>query len=355
MNYCEIKNNPKSQTLHKMSGLSEFDSYSSIESYYNKYGRFPELDEIPYANSEAYLKDKLQIKTTKGNTNFTTFEKIKEQTSAQTVEESNVILNQEYSDLETHLIPIEDSVIVEIEHRPSEYTDIDLEEKEIDFDPKDNQQLIQNALNRLAQYYGVQIIPITKYEISQIPELDSMSVSEVHGFIYNGNIYINTDVASIDTPIHEQLHLFLGSVRYNNPNLYFSLVSSVQNLPTFQERLLEYPNRALSDASEEIFVEELAKYLTNQPSLFSQLDPSAINTLLYNIKRDIDSILMGKQSVKSISNIFNHSLLDLAKILNSDNFDMEYAGTLDKAAIHRIMANTKEELMNKNELIQTCV
>ena len=60
---------------------------------------------------------------------------------------------------------------------------------------------------------------------------------------------------------------------------------------------------------------------------------------------------MGKQSVKALSNIFGKSLLELAEETGSDNFDIDSAGTLDDATIHRIMANTKENLMAKNELI----
>jgi hypothetical protein len=66
------------------------------------------------------------------------------------------------------------------------------------------------------------MIPITKSELSNNPEFEGIPAAQA--FILNGNIYINTDSATIDAPIHGQLHLFLGSIRFGNPNLYFQLV-----------------------------------------------------------------------------------------------------------------------------------
>ena len=111
----------------------------------------------------------------------------------------------------------------------------------------------------------------------------------------------------------------------------------------------------MSDVQEEIFVTELAKFLIRDKSLFDSVDPSIMNFVLYNIKRDIDSIVFGKNSVKTIENPFQYSLLQLGSKLGSDNFDLDTAGTIDDAAIHRILANTKEELMENNELIENCI
>ena len=44
--------------------------------------------------------------------------------------------------------------------------------------------------------------------------------------VHNGKIYINTDRADIDAPIHEMTHMLLGSIRFKNPDLYFDLIES---------------------------------------------------------------------------------------------------------------------------------
>lgn len=354
MNYCEIKDTQKAQTLKEMSGLSEFSVNSFIKGFSEKYGRFPELDEIPYANSEEHLNRQLDIKSTK-NSKYTTIDKLQEVTGTDTPEEATVSINREHADLEVHLNPLGSAVMVETLHRPSEYNEEEVEEKQIDFDGsrESNSVILRNALNRLQKYYGIQMIPITKSELNS-PEFENLPVSEAQAFILNGNIYVNTDSATVDAPIHEQLHLFLGSIRFGNPNLYFQLVQSTEQLPNFSLLAQEFPGRTMNDVQEEIFVNELAKHLTGQSSMFDSVDNSIMNTIMYNIKRDIDSIVFGKQSVKSLSSIFEKSLIQLAEELDSDNFDIDTLGTLDDATIHRIMANTKEDLMNKNELMQDC-
>ena len=355
MNYCEIKDTQKAQTLQSMSGLSEFSVNSFIKGFQKINGEesFPELDEIPYANSEEYLNRQLDIQSTK-NSKYTTIDKLKEVTGSD-VKGATVSLNREHSDLEIHLNQIGEAVVVEILHRPTEYNEEEIEEKVINFDGsrESNSVIIRDALDRLQKYYGIQIIPITKQELEN-PEFGNIPVSQAQAFILNGNIYVNTDTATIDAPIHEQLHLFLGSIRFGNPNLYFQLVQSTEQLPNFSLLAQEFPGRTMSDIQEEIFVNELAKHITGQSSMFDSIDPFIVNRIMYNIKRDIDSILFGKQSIKSLSSIFDKSLLQLAEELNSDNFDIDTLGTLDDATIHRMMANTKEDLMNKNELMQDC-
>ena len=355
MNYCEVKNSQRGQTLKEMSGLSEFSSYSFIRGFEEENGRMPELDEIPNANSEPYLDKQLKVKQI-GNTRYTTIKKLQELGLNQSIEELNPKLNREYSDLEIHLNQIGDSVTIETLHRPSEYNDIEEYERDIDFDgtTESNAVVLGNALDRLQKYYGISMIPVTTQQLSEDPQFQNLPIFQAEAFIFNGNIYINTDKATIDAPIHEQLHLFLGSIRYNHPNLYFQLVSSVENLPDFQDRIKQYPNRTMSDIQEEIFVEELAKFLSKESSIFDEVDSSIMNFVMYNIKRDIDSIVFGKRSVKTLEDPFQYSLLQLGQQLDSNHFEVDNPGIINDAAIHRIMANTKEELIKNNELIETC-
>jgi len=46
--------------------------------------------------------------------------------------------------------------------------------------------------------------------------------------VKNGNIYINIENSTMDTKVHELMHIFLGGIRYSNPELYFSLVNQVE-------------------------------------------------------------------------------------------------------------------------------
>lgn len=349
MNYCAIKNSSQGQALKEMSGLPEVIAYSYIAGFTESHhGRFPELDEIPFANSEGYLNKQLDIKEIR-DSKYTSIQKIQEVTGTDNTYEANIKINREHPDLEVHLNQIGNAVLVDTIHRPSDQIREKIPPRSINFDKslESNSLIFRDALNRLQEYYGIETVAVTNSELS--PEF-----TEAKAFIKDGKIYINTDVSTVDSPIHEQLHLFMGSVRFSNPQLYYSLVQSTEQLPNFEYLITKFPNRTMSDVQEEIFVNEVAKYVTHQSSLLDNIDPATVDKLMYYIVRDIDSILMGKQSVKCLSSIYGKSLLELAEEVDSDNLDIDTAGTLDDATIHRIMANTKEDLMNKNELTQDC-
>jgi hypothetical protein len=51
-----------------------------------------------------------------------------------------------------------------------------------------------------------------------------VNAANAKGFILNGEVYINTDNCTIDTKVHELMHLFLGSIRMIDPKLYFDTI-----------------------------------------------------------------------------------------------------------------------------------
>jgi hypothetical protein len=144
-------------------------------------------------------------------------------------------------------------------------------------------------------------------------------VKSVSAFVHEGKIYINTDISDIDAPIHEMTHILLGSIRFKNPQLYQDLISIAESFPGLQKFISNNPNRAYSDILEEFFVEETAKYLAGVGSQINMLDNNVKYELHYNIKRLLDSALMGQYSVKSINDnsLYKMSLSELAKLVNS--------------------------------------
>jgi hypothetical protein len=66
-----------------------------------------------------------------------------------------------------------------------------------------------------------------------------------------------------------------------------------EKFPGINKYVLNNPNKAYSDVLEELFVEETAKYLSGLSSKINMLDSEVLYELHYNIKRLLDSILMG--------------------------------------------------------------
>lgn len=269
------------------------------------------------------------------------------------IQEANVKLNDTYSDQEIEILPLWNDAIINTTLRPSQYFS---EPKQLHSSSnKPNMQSVFNTIfTKLNNLYGIQINTITDKELAQKnwePEIQT-----TNAFIKDGNIYINTDHAKADAPIHELTHLLLGSVRFKNPDIYFKIVESAQQFPNFQQFQQQNPNRAMNDILEEAFVTEMSKYLAGEKSIIEQLPQNVIYELHYNIKRLLDSAFMGQYSVKSIPNsqLYNLSLSELTTILNSNLLESNFSGSLDEAMQHRILANTKEELIKKGDLREEC-
>lgn len=360
MAVCLNKNSIEYQTKLKLSGLSGFKFNAFASTFMDKFGRFPELDEIPGADSRPYFKESLAVNTI-DDTNFVKNEKILSQTGASDISEANIKLNNKFRDLEVQLTSSGNISTVQIRKRPNQWDDLYDGNMTIEdnITPSKNNIVLNNILTKLANLYGINFISTNNEELSS-KEWDGIvdDAKTTNAFIYNNNIYINTDNSSVDAPLHEMLHLFLGSIRYSDPNLYFSLVNSMQELPNRDMLGNDYKDRTNSDINEELLVSEFSKYVTGENSVLSSLSEPTLQKIMYNVTRVLDSILFGKQSVNTInpSELFNSSLVDLSKYLGSSLINNQYSGSLDvnSAEVHRILANVKSDLMKSNDLKEFC-
>lgn len=348
MSKCLIKNS-EYRTKLAQSGIPELRFYSFANAFVAKHGRFPNLDEIPHANSTKHVQETFKI----NKYNSASTKNILNITQTTNIQDANIILNDTYNDLEIKLLPLNEEVIVDITKRPSEYQ---VEEKEIsEVSENLNSGVIFNQIfDKLRTLYGIELIPITEKELAtweNMPEVKSVSA-----FVHEGKIYINTDISDIDAPIHEMTHILLGSIRFKNPQLYQDLISIAESFPGLQKFISNNPNRAYSDILEEFFVEEIAKYLAGVGSQINMLDNNVKYELHYNIKRLLDSALMGQYSVKSINDnsLYKMSLSELAKLVNSQLLEFNSMSSLDDATLHRMLGNVKEELIEKGDLKEEC-
>lgn len=350
---CLNKNSAEYQTALLQSGVSEetFDSFA--RDFVEQFDRYPRMDEIPFADSQAYVEKILNMKN-----GAASVEAIERYTKT-SIDQSMPVINNQHSDLEIHIVPLLNEAVVDIIHRPSPYILPYLEEPvEVDQDVNSAAYLTQMSA-RLEQLYGIKFHPVTNVEIDMsglgkaVPDAYTAK-----GFIYNGEIYINLDNASIDTPIHEITHLLLGSFRNTNPDAYQDLIQVVEQLPNYQLLAQKYPNRTRNDVNEEIFVSELAKYLTGQNTILTKLDEKAQYEILYQVNRMLDSMTMGAQSTQSIpkERLFNASLKEITEMTGSRMMNNNFSGSINtnSADIHRITANRKEELMRKGQLKEYC-
>ena len=352
MNNCINVNSVQYRELKRLSTLPEILLKAEVAQYMaNHNGRFPNVDEIPGANSTEGIKQDLKIRED-GTSNI---EDILNFTGTSDLNKANVVINDKYKDLDVEIIPLNKTAIIDIKERPSlfKYVETPLN----DFDFVDSSIFITTSLEKMAKTMDIKIRPISiegmelEGILKQVPD-----ANQAAAFVFNGDIYVNTDIASVDAKIHELMHILLGSMRFKNPELYSQLVQSAEALPNFQDIAINYPNRSRMDLLEEVFVEEFSKYLTGIDNEYSKLDEDTLYQISYNITRTLDSILMGDNSTAALDDetLYNSSLLEVGKLVNSSTMPNRRHGFLEDALIHRVMANVKQELFENGDLKEEC-
>lgn len=360
MAVCLNKNSVEYQTLLKMSGLSEFKFNAFTSTFVDKFGRYPELDEIPGADSRPYLNNSLSVKTI-DDTSFVKNDKIFSQTGTTDVKEANIRINNTYRDLEVKLTPSSEVSTIQVRKRPNKWDNVYEGGIIIDDSTSSSRNVgvFNSILEKLANLYGINFVSITNGELSSEQWKGVVDDAKTtNAFVYNGNIYINIDNSSIDAPLHEMLHLFLGSVRYSDPQLYFSMVEAMNELPNKALLARNYKDRTDSDINEELLVSEFSKYITGQDSIISKLPVNVLHKTFYNMGRVLDSILFGEQSIATMDtkSLFNSSLVKLSEYLGSALTNNQYSGTFNvkSAEVHRVLANVKSDLMKNKNLKKFC-
>ena len=346
---CVNKNFREYQTLKKESGLSDSELSHQVGRSLEIAERYPYYDELKGANSEPAIKEKLKLKSD----NTTSTQNILEATNTETIEDAIQVLNDKYRDKEIEIFTIGDISKVFITDRPTIYP------KVIGFQDSLNVNsfhYFNEIIDKLQTLYGINVISITNAELNSDEWKDIVGVESVKAFVYNGNIYVNTDIATVDSPVHELLHILFGSMKYQNREMYEQIVKSAQQLNSYNEISEKYPNRIQNDINEEVFVTELAKYLTGRSNELSTLPDNIKHEIFYNINRMLDTMLMGDASVKCIpqDQLYSMSLKNIAKLVNASTMSQEFQGSLQNSYLNRIMSNKKSELMNEGLLKEEC-
>ena len=338
--------------LQRLSALPEILLKAEIARYQeNHEGRFPMIDEIPGANSIESMKEDLKMR----QDGTSKISDILEFTKTSDLNSANAVINDKYRDLDTEIIALDQTAILNIRKRPSlfEYA----ETPENDLSQVDSAIFITSSLDKMARTMGINIKHMSRATMRQEGILEQVpDAAQAAAFIYNGDVYINTDLASIDLKVHELLHILLGSMRFKQPQLYSQLVQTAANVANIQDMAIKYPNRTQMDLLEEIFVEEFGKYLSGLDNQMSDLHPDILYQITYNITRMLDTILMGDNTVAALDDetLYNSSLRSLGKIVNSSTMTNTAHGFLEDALIHRRLANVKQMLLEKGDLIEEC-
>lgn len=344
---CVNTNTREYQTLKHRSGLSDSALTHQVGNFLDTVGRYPHLDELSGADSELAIKDDLKL----NKDSVTSLTSILEATNSSDIDEAIPKLNDVYRDKEIEVSIVNDNARVYITPKPST-------------NPSEIGQGVTDSINsfhyfneiisKMEELYGIRLISITNNDLANGDFKDVPGVSGAKAFVFEGNIYVNTDIATVDSPVHELLHLLLGSLKYSDPETYQQIVEQAEDFSSYGEVAEMYPNRTKSDVNEEVFVTELAKYLVGRESSISELPQQ--HEIFYSINRALDIMLMGDASVKCIpiEDLYQMSLKTIGKLVNASTMQDSFQTSLNASMLGRIMSNKKSELMSKGELKEEC-
>ena len=138
-------------------------------------------------------------------------------------------------------------------------------------------------------------------KVNFVNSLDTLEfVAEIKNnakaFIRDGQIYINTSIASPSDLVHEYTHLLLGVLRANNIELYEKLVNIPESMSkTTKEKIKRlYPNLSNTDLNEEVFVSMFSDYIQQRlpngfQNIFAELE-TPTRKIFDNFKGDINEL-----------------------------------------------------------------
>ncbi len=212
---------------------------------------------------------------------------------------------------------------------------------------------ISQALNN---QFGIQVNLLTSEEVSsQMKNVADPNLDKA--FIYNGQVYINTTIASTEDLLHEHVHLILGILK-SNPNLranyerLLNQVISTKQGNTMLAKLSEnYSGLSQMDLREEVFAKLFSNYLrqditiqTKQVFEAAEEDIKEVTKTIFNTNISSIADFYGKTTL-SIFKKFNS---DVAKMLSSNNID--FNSTVES----RQISNWVSKQINDGNIKEEC-
>lgn len=188
-------------------------------------------------------------------------------------------------------------------------------------------RLLRDLAKKIQDKLGVTVHIETQSTLEDLfKEWDEEMPSQVNGFIKNGEIYINSSVASTNTLLHEFTHIMLGVLKAKNFDNYYELVNLVGNheRAKYKKKQLVklYPNRAESDINEEVFADLFAA------SLIGRDLGEFLNGTMKDARRAVDDkmgSIFGKERLSEdfyngkLSDIFQQFGYDLGEVIKQGN------------------------------------
>lgn len=198
-------------------------------------------------------------------------------------------------------------------------------------------------------------------------DLDKIASSV--GFVYGGNVYINTDQINGDNDviIHELMHLICANLHYNPKydSLYHKMLNDLwitADDSVREKYKKDYPNKHTSDLKEEFFVDTIGKMINDKFN--NQMSAYLGNKSVAQLKADVfDSLktvfgLAGETDIALedfMAKFTCTKLTDVINLFRSGLFNFNNHGfTTTAIGLSQELATIKDRLLESKEIIEEC-
>ena len=205
------------------------------------------------------------------------------------------------------------------------------------FSPSDSPEVITEISEFLMDTYGIKVNYLTNKEMVELIG----SSNYASAFVYQGEVYINIDKASIADPLHEFLHLVLMTMKASNPDTYYKLISSIEGHKNYSMYEVMYSGEIQANKNEEIFAKILSetfresiikKGIFNE-DIFNEAFNNSIKDLL-QLNKSLefeDSFELLGTPLEQILTMFNSNILNnVSGLIDENNVIkmLNYSGTI---------------------------
>lgn len=218
--------------------------------------------------------------------------------------------------------------------------------------PLSVRQLIYDIGNSFLSKYngGLQIV-----EDSDLLNEDA-ATRNAKAYIKDGVVYVNVDKADLTSPLHELTHVVMAGLKFENPDIYYHLVSLVDSHPLYKKlsESPEYANKRGSDLKEEVFATIMTEYFQNKLREWNA--NSQIEGSIDAIKQALNNIFQIKSEDLDLQSLMNTDLetvlYNFGSLLTSSNFDS--FTDVSNVVLNQRIATIKDQLLSDDTITQEC-
>lgn len=225
--------------------------------------------------------------------------------------------------------------------------------------PKDSRRALFEFGNRFQELNpDVKMNYLEQAEVNTILRQVGYDYSNTRAFVLDGEVNINLERASISDVVHEYAHLFLHALKYENPDMYESIISSTITHPLYNQISREYKHlSSQEDVNEEVFVTLLGEQIGGR--MKDQLDTSLLTEFDEYTKTKMNQ-LMGVEADNLYSleakDIMQMRLEDIINLVGDQVIKNRIYDIYDNPAIKftRDLKRLKQDLRKLGLLTETC-